>query len=39
MFVTQAKDKPYTEIIRGLNLVAVRHTTVQDSKLSLQHLA
>jgi len=37
MLATQDKAKPHTENIRGLNLVTVRHTVVQVTKLPLQH--
>jgi hypothetical protein len=34
MFVKLDKVKPSTESIRGLNLAAVKHTTVQVARLS-----
>jgi hypothetical protein len=35
MFVVQDKAKPGIENIRGLNLAVVKHTTIQETKLSL----
>jgi hypothetical protein len=37
MFVVQEKVKLDTENIRGLNLAVVKITTVQITKVSLQH--
>jgi hypothetical protein len=37
MFAVQGKVKPDTENIRGLNLVMVKLTIVQVTKLPLQH--
>jgi hypothetical protein len=39
MFATSDKVKPYTKSTNGLNLAAVRLTTVQMTKLSLHHAA
>jgi hypothetical protein len=36
-FAAQDKKKPDTENIRGLNLAAVKLTTVEVAKLPLQH--
>jgi hypothetical protein len=35
MFATLDKEKPDTENIRGLNLAAVKHTTVQVIRMTL----
>jgi hypothetical protein len=37
MFATSEKAKPDTENIRGLNLAAVKRTTVQVTRLPLYH--
>jgi hypothetical protein len=37
IFPIQDKAKPDTVDIRGLNLAAAKHTTVQVTKLPLQH--
>jgi hypothetical protein len=37
MFTTFKKEKPDTENITGLNLVVVKHTTIQVTRRPLQH--